>query len=107
MNRRNLRHFGLPEEDLPEKQVGDTVAIFEDHLEALLECEWPQWRTVCVAHEATTGEIISKNHAIYRMVARKVETDPPEQLTKIISKVLALTEVYSSLTFSPLFGARK
>lgn len=91
MNRRNLKHFGLAEEDLPCKQVGDRVAIFEDHLEALLEGEWPQWSHSCSAHEATTGEVISKNHAIYRTVARSIDADPPRQLADIIDKVFTLT----------------
>jgi len=91
MNRRNLKHLGLIEEDMPAAHVGVDVAIFEDHLERLLNDEWATWQQKCIDHETATGEVIAKNSGIYRSIARGMSNSAPAQLNEIVDNVLALT----------------
>ncbi|RBM02959.1 ATP-dependent endonuclease [Glutamicibacter soli] len=90
MNREALRYFNLPEVDMPSKVVGDTVAIFEDHLESLLVNEWAGWQDACDAHEASTGEVIAKNSSIYRTIARSMTSEAPTQLQEILDRVMKM-----------------
>ncbi|WP_443447251.1 AAA family ATPase [Glutamicibacter ardleyensis] len=90
MNRENLRYFELDEVDVPAACVGETVAIFDDHLETLLTDEWEGWQESCDSHEVNTGEVIAKNSAVYRAIARSMTSDAPKQLEGILDKLLKL-----------------
>lgn len=89
-NRKLLRYFGMPEEDFPSRQVGDNVAILEDHLESFLELEWPEWMTACSDIEGETGVKLSKNQQAYRAATCNAEGDVPPMLAEVIHKVKAL-----------------
>ncbi len=86
-NRKLLRYFGIPEEDFPEAVVGDTVAIFEDHLESFLEANWPEWLAACSEIEVATGISLSKNQLAYRTATLRSAGAVPEMLQRILAKV--------------------
>ncbi|HHT4114909.1 TPA: ATP-dependent nuclease, partial [Citrobacter freundii] len=85
-NRTTLRYFGIAEEDFPEAVVGDTVAIFEDHLESFLVANWTEWLTACSEIEASTGISLSKNQLAYRTATLKAAGAVPEMLQQILAK---------------------
>jgi predicted ATP-dependent endonuclease of OLD family len=86
-NRAALRYFGLDEVDFPTTQVADNVAIFEDHLEALIEGSWPEWVTSCQAIEEAADIRLSKNQLAYRMATLEATGIVPEMLTGILARV--------------------
>lgn len=86
-NRKLLRYFDIPEEDFPEAVVGDTVAIFEDHLESFLVTNWPEWLAACSEIEIATGISLSKNQLAYRTATLKSAGAVPEMLQQILAKV--------------------
>ena len=86
-NRKLLRYFDIPEEDFPEAVVGDTVAIFEDHLESFLVANWPEWLAACSEIEIATGISLSKNQLAYRTATLKSAGAVPEMLQQILAKV--------------------
>lgn len=86
-NRTALKYFGIAEEDFPEAVVGDTVAIFEDHLESFLVANWPEWLAACSEIEIATGISLSKNQLAYRTATLKSAGAVPEMLQQILAKV--------------------
>lgn len=86
-NRKLLRYFDIPEEDFPEAVVGDTVAIFEDHLESFLVANWPEWLAACSEIEIATGISLSKNQLAYSTATLKSAGAVPEMLQQILAKV--------------------
>ncbi|ELM7852047.1 ATP-dependent nuclease [Escherichia coli] len=86
-NRKLLRYLDIPEEDFPEAVVGDTVAIFEDHLESFLVANWPEWLAACSEIEIATGISLSKNQLAYRTATLKSAGAVPEMLQQILAKV--------------------
>ena len=86
-NRRLLKYFALTEEDFPAQVVADEVAIFADHLEALLEAEWPEWVARCAADQKTAGIDLRKNQFAYRAATAKADGDVPQVITEILGKV--------------------
>lgn len=85
-NRKLLRYFGLPESDFPPATVSDAAAIFEDHLEAFLSTEWPEWLTACHDVESAAGISLAKNQLAYRTATLKAGGTVPEMLMQIVSK---------------------
>jgi putative ATP-dependent endonuclease of OLD family len=85
-NRAALKYFGRAEEDFPSAIVGDEVAIFDDHLEAFLSANWPEWNTACNDVEAAAGISLKKNQLAYRTATLKAEGAVPEMLMKILAK---------------------
>ncbi|MEO5917327.1 MAG: ATP-dependent endonuclease [Luteolibacter sp.] len=85
-NRMALKYFGRPEEDFPSAIVDEKVAIFEDHLEAFLTTNWPEWITACIDVEAAAGISLAKNQLAYRSATLKAEGSVPEILTQILAK---------------------
>lgn len=86
-NRAALKYFGRAEEDFPTAVVTDNVAIFDDHLEAFLTAEWPEWVTSCDALEAAAGISLRKSQVAYRAAALQAEGTVPLMLTEILAKV--------------------
>jgi putative ATP-dependent endonuclease of OLD family len=86
-NRAVLKYFGLAEVDFPSAQVADNVAIFDDHLEAFLGANWPEWVASCQTVEQTSGVTLSKNQLAYRAATLEAEGKTPEMLTQILAKV--------------------
>lgn len=86
-NRLVLRYFGLAEEDFPSAQVSDSAAVFEDHLEAYLAAEWPEWGESCQAVELASGITLAKNQHAYRTATLESGGEIPEMLTRILAKV--------------------
>ena len=86
-NRALLRYFGRDEEDFPPAIVADEVAIMEDHLEAFLSGNWPEWIAACNDVEATAGISLKKNQYAYRAATLKAEGAVPEMLNQILTKV--------------------
>ncbi len=85
-NRKLLRYFGLPETDFPAAAVNQTVAIFDDHLEAFLSENWKEWFTACESVEIETGIKVSKNQLAYRTATLKAEAVVPEMLLQVLAK---------------------
>lgn len=85
-NRSALKYFGRAEEDFPAAVVADNVAIFEDHLEALLGTGWPEWATACEAVEAAAGISLSKNQLAYRTATLEAAGTVPSMLNEILTK---------------------
>lgn len=85
-NRKVLKYFRLPEEDFPAAVVADTVAIFDDHLEAFLAAQWPEWGQACDALEAAAGIHLAKNQSAYRAATLQAAGTVPEVLYQILAK---------------------
>jgi predicted ATP-dependent endonuclease of OLD family len=85
-NRKLLKYFGRSEEDFPSATVSDSVAIFEDHLEAFLTTNWPEWVTACDAVEAVAGVSLAKNQLAYRTATVEAEGSVPTMLEQILTK---------------------
>lgn len=85
-NRAVLKYFGRTEEDFPFATVADDVAIFEDHLEAFLSTDWPEWVLACDDVEAAAGISLAKNQLAYRTATLKAEGEVPEMLLQILAK---------------------
>lgn len=85
-NRAVLKYFGRTEEDFPAAVVADEVAIFEDHLEAFLSANWPEWDTACKDVEAAAGIKLAKNQIAYRTATLKAEGVVPGMLMQILAK---------------------
>lgn len=85
-NRLMLKYFGRTEEDFPSATVTEEVAIFEDHLEAFLSENWPEWIIACNRVEATAGISLAKNQLAYRAATLEAAGTVPEMLTQILAK---------------------
>jgi len=85
-NRKVLKYFGRVEEDFPSATVTNEVAIFEDHLEAFLSTNWPEWNTACDNVETTAGISLAKNQLAYRTATLEAEGTVPEMLVQILAK---------------------
>lgn len=85
-NRLVLKYFEQAEEDFPPANVAEKVAIFEDHLEAFLTENWPEWITACSEVEAAAGISLSKNQLAYRTATLKAGGQVPEMLMQILAK---------------------
>lgn len=85
-NRRLLRYFGMHENDFPPATIAEKVAIFEDHLEAFLVTNWPEWNTACSEVEAATGINLSKNQLAYRTATLNAAGAVPEMFKQILTK---------------------
>ncbi|TFD75449.1 ATP-dependent endonuclease [Cryobacterium sp. Sr8] len=86
-NRSALKYFGRDEEDFPAAVVADNVAIFDDHLEAHLAENWPEWIAGCREVEAAAGISLAKNQLAYRTATLKAEGEVPSTLDQILKKV--------------------
>jgi hypothetical protein len=85
-NRMVLKYFGRTEEDFPAAAVTEVVAIFEDHVEAFLSTNWPEWIIACNNVEATAGINLTKNQLAYRTATLKAEGAVPAMLSQILAK---------------------
>lgn len=88
-NRVALKYFGRIEEDFPRGVVADNVAIFEDHLEAFLCSDWPEWVSACKAVEAAAGVSLVKNQLAYRTATLEAMGAVPSMINEILEKVKA------------------
>lgn len=86
-NRAALRYFGRHQEDFPSAVVADNVAIFDDHLEAFLSANWPEWFKACADVEQAAGVSLGKNQIAYRTATQKADGVVPEMLLQILAKV--------------------
>jgi len=80
-----LKYFGRTEDDFPSATVAEEVAIFEDHLEAFMSENWPEWITACNNVEVAAGISLAKNHFAYRTATLEAAGAVPEMLTKILA----------------------
>jgi len=85
-NRAALKYFGRAEEDFPPVSVGEQVAIFDDHLEAFLLANWPEWITAFSDVEAAAGISLAKNSLAYRSATHRADGRVPEMLVQILAK---------------------
>nr|WP_293604788.1 TOPRIM nucleotidyl transferase/hydrolase domain-containing protein [Polaromonas sp. UBA4122] len=85
-NRAGLKYFGRTEEDFPSATVAEEVAIFEDHLEAFLAANWPEWIMACNDVAAAAGINLAKNQLAYRTATLQAEGAVPEMLMQILAK---------------------
>ncbi|BEH60159.1 ATP-dependent nuclease [Burkholderia pseudomallei] len=85
-NRAVLRYFGRAEENFPSAIVADEVAIFDDHLEAFMSANWPEWVTACNNLEAAAGISLAKNQLAYRTATLKAGGNVPKMLLQVLAK---------------------
>lgn len=85
-NRSVLKYFGLDVADFPPSQIGESAAVFEDHLETFLTKEWPKWAESCTTVEKDTGVSLRKNQSVYRSATVTAEGQVPEMLEQVIAK---------------------
>lgn len=85
-NRKLLKYFGLPEADFPDQTIASNVTILTDHLESLLENEWPEWRIALLELEKQTGISAKKNQEAYRTVTQRAGGSLPSCLLEAINK---------------------
>lgn len=85
-NRKLLRYFGMLEEDFPSATIGGAAAIFEDHLEAFLSENWPEWGAACSQVEAAAGISLAKNQLAYRTATLNAAGVVPQMLVQILMK---------------------
>jgi hypothetical protein len=81
-----LKYFGRTEEDFSSATVADDVAVFEDHLEAFLSENWPEWGAALNDVEAAAGVIFPKNQLAYRTATFKAKGAVPKMLMQILFK---------------------
>ncbi len=86
-NKKLLKYFNMTEEEFPAQTVSNSVAIFNDHLEAFLDSEWPEWTSSCVAIECSAGISLKKNQLVYRAATINAGGDIPEMLKQILAKL--------------------
>lgn len=84
-NRMALKYFGRTEEDFPTSTVADTVAILEDHLEALMSATWAEWVDACNDVEIAAGISLAKNQLAYRTATLKANGTVPKILIEILA----------------------
>lgn len=85
-NRAVLRYFSRIEEDFPSTVISDEVAIFDDHLEAFLSENWPEWIAACNNVESAAGISLAKNQLAYRTATLLATGTVPDMLTQILAK---------------------
>lgn len=85
-NRMNLKYFALAEVDFPAETVGESVAIFADHLEAFIEQHWPGWAVACAAVEEESGVVLAKNQLAYRSATLNATGEVPEMLLNVLAR---------------------
>ncbi|MBQ0918498.1 ATP-dependent endonuclease [Hydrogenophaga aromaticivorans] len=85
-NRMVLKYFGRAEEDFPSAIVADSIAIFEDHLEAFLLTNWSEWTDACNNVADATGINFEKNQLAYRTATLEAAGTVPEILAQILAK---------------------
>ena len=90
-NRRMQRYLDIAVEDHPFTQVGDRYAVLEDTMEAFLEEYWPEWESTRRSIIATGRGISGKNAATYRLAAIEAPSRPPEVLSQIVNRAMALS----------------
>lgn len=87
-NRMLLKYFQCQEEDFPTEGLADDIAIFEDHIEAFLSANWPEWIAARDSIADATGVNFEKNQYAYRTVTLKATGAVPEFLQQILNKIL-------------------
>ena len=91
-----LKYFGRTTEDFPGAAVADDVSIFDDHLEAFLSDNWPEWNVACKNVETTAGILLGKNQLAYRTATFEAEGNVPDMLIQILEKACGSVAVVTS-----------
>jgi putative ATP-dependent endonuclease of the OLD family len=87
-NRANLRYFRLAEADFPPETVAPSVTILEDHLEALMDRDWPEWGVSCSRLEDELGIILGKNSVAYRKATLEAGGNACSLLAGVVEKAI-------------------
>lgn len=85
-NKKVMAYFQLDSVDFPPETEADTVTVLDDHLEAVLDRDWPEWRVECEKIEAELGVRVSKNSAAYRMATLQAGGEACAILTRVIDR---------------------
>jgi predicted ATP-dependent endonuclease of OLD family len=85
-NRMSLKYFALADEDFPAEFVGESVAIFVDHIEAFIEQHWPEWGQACRDVEAASGVMLAKNQSARRTATLQAGGSTPQMLMDVIAR---------------------
>ncbi|MGO2031726.1 AAA family ATPase [Glutamicibacter sp. BW77] len=85
-NKAVMKYFALHPEDFPSTQELDAVAILDDHLEAHLSIEWPEWEIACKAIEVDAGISLKKNHDAYRNATLLADGSPSKLLASVVNR---------------------
>jgi putative ATP-dependent endonuclease of OLD family len=92
-NRALLRLFALPESDWPPTAAGEPLAFFEDHLDATLDSDWPEWR---VLHDSSVAASLGtplKNSAIYLDTSEKATGTVALIVLEVIQKARDMADL--------------
>lgn len=85
-NRNLMAYFGLEPEDFPETTETSKITILEDHLEGLLDLEWPEWEAAFKALESSAGISLKKNSNAYRKATFEALGSPCGVLLGVLEK---------------------
>ena len=95
-NHRVMEYFGLTAVDFPKETEAAEVTILEDHLEALMERDWPEWNESCSSLECELGIRLEKNSAAYRKATLEAKGEPCGLLLRVIDKGIGVTTALDS-----------
>jgi len=88
-NRKLLQLIGEPEVDWPSGDLSDRALALPDHLENLLDSDWPEWE-IARAQLVTDGlGFDAKDGDTYRLAAKTAAGSPPALLEAVIARTLA------------------
>ena len=85
INRNFCKYFGILETDYPIGPVKDNLVAVPDMMEAMLETDWPEWRTVRDALIDRGQGVGGKNADTYGFAALQCKSDPQGTLAAIVA----------------------
>ncbi len=93
LNREILVACGLTPTDFPSGPVGDRVFALPDHLEALLDSEWPEHGQFRRHRGEQRGKAFAKSRTGYEEAAADADGTVPELLASVMAAVKTLRDV--------------
>lgn len=87
-NQKVMGYFGLEPVDFPAETENSSVTILDDHLESVIERDWPEWAVACAVLENELAINIRKNSAAYRTATLQSEGEPSAILCRVIERAI-------------------
>ncbi|MGW0701751.1 ATP-dependent nuclease [Streptomyces sp. NPDC002867] len=92
LNSNLLSYLGASPSPWPTTEAVGSHTVFEDHLEAFLDKEWPAWGIRKKELVASGDGFPEKNSATYREAARTAATAPPFILQAVLENLKAMVK---------------
>lgn len=87
-NKNIMTYFQLEPVDFPAEMETAAVTILDDHLEALLERDWPEWSVARQQIETELGVSVAKNSAAYRTATLEAEGKACPLLERVVDRAI-------------------